>query len=180
MNITIVGRKCTPRDSFKQRVDKKLSKVEKFFNDEASAKVTATVEKDAQIVEITLVSSGMIFRCEQSASTLDEAFDLCLDALVRRIRKYRTKVEKKTKRSFDELPFESDFDDGEEEEKEFNVVRTKSVFLKPQSVEEAILQMNMLGHEFYWFINADTDEMNIVYKRKGSGYGLMEPGTDDD
>lgn len=178
MNITIVGRKCTPRESFKQRVEKKLSKLEKFFSDEAAAKVTATVEKDEQIVEITLTGNGIIFRCEQSAPTLDEAFDLCLDSLVRRIRRYRTKVEKKTKRSFEELVFAPEAE--ESEEKEFDVVRTKSVFLKPENVEEAILQMNMLGHSFYWFINADTDEMNIVYRRKGGGYGLMEPGTEEE
>ena len=164
MKITIVGKKCTPRPSFKEKIEKKLKKVENFFADEASAKVIATVEKDVQIIEITVVSNGMIFRCEQKAQTLDEAFDDCLDVLIRRIRKYKTKVEKKVKRSFED----------------FDIVRTKSLFLKPQSVEEAILQMNMLGHEFYWFINADTDEMNIVYRRKGGGYGLLEPSMEED
>lgn len=178
MKITIVGKKCTPRPSFKEKIEKKLKKVENFFADEASAKVTATVEKDVQIIEITVVSNGMIFRCEQKAQTLDEAFDDCLDTLIRRIRKYKTKVEKKVKRSFEDLTtFEYD---EVEEEKDFDIVRTKSLFLKPQSVEEAILQMNMLGHEFYWFINADTDEMNIVYRRKGGGYGLLEPSMEED
>lgn len=177
MKITVIGRKCTPRDSFKEKIEKKMKKIEKFFHDEATAKVTATVEKDSQIVEITVLSNGMIFRCEQRAQTLDEAFDLCLDAMIRRIRKYKTKVEREIKRSFDELP---QFEDNFEEEKEFDIVRTKSLFLKPQSVEEAILQMNMLGHEFYWFINAQTDEMNIVYRRKGGGYGLLEPSDEEE
>lgn len=178
MTITVIGRKCTPRDSFKQRVEKKLSKVEKFFSDEAYAKVTASVEKSTQSVEITVTSGGMIFRCEQSAQTLDEALDGCVDALIRRIRRNKTKVEKKIKGvAFDELPAVDNFE--EDDEKEFDIVRTKSFAIKPQSVEEAILQMNLLGHEFYWFINSETDEMNIVYKRKGNGYGLLEPGTDE-
>lgn len=176
MKITIIGRKCTPRENFKEKVEKKLIKIDKFFSDEATAKVTATVEKDLQKVEITLLSGGLIFRCEQRAQTLDEALDLCVDMLIRRIRKYKTKVEKQTKRSFEDFSF----DEKVEEEKDFDLVRTKSIFVKPQSVEEAILQMNMLGHSFYWFINAQSEEMNIVYRRKGGGYGLLEPGNEED
>lgn len=177
MNITVIGKKCTPRDSFKEKVERKLSKVEKFFSEEASAKVTATVEKTFQSVEITVNSGGMIFRCEQKAATLDEALDSCIDVLIRRIRKNKTKVEKRTKYNAGFLP---DIGDEEKEEEEFKVVRTKSFFLKPQSVEEAILQMNMLGHNFYWFTNADTEESNIVYRRKDGGYGLLEPGDEEE
>lgn len=177
MNITIIGRKCTPRDSFKERVERKLSKVEKFFADEASAKVTATVEKTIQIVEITVTSGEMIFRSESRADTLDQALDACIDNLIRRIRKNKTKIERKYKSgSFEDLPMVENVDD----ESEYKLVRTKSVYVKPQSVEEAILQMNLLGHEFYLFENAFTEEMNVVYKRKGGGYGLIEPGNADD
>lgn len=178
MKITVIGRKCTPRDSFKDKVERKLSKVEKFFSEEASAKVIASVEKNRQSVEITVNSDGMIFRCEQSGKTLEEALDYCVDVLIRRIRRNKTKVEKKIRtNAFEDLPL-SDVE--LEEEKDFDIVRKKSLSIKPQSVEEAILQMNLLGHEFYWFINSETDEMNIVYLRKDGGYGLLEPGTDEE
>ncbi|MEG0979425.1 MAG: ribosome-associated translation inhibitor RaiA, partial [Oscillospiraceae bacterium] len=143
MKITIMGRKCTPRDSFKERAEKKLSKVEKFFSDEAEAKITATVEKNKKIVEITVFNNNMIFRAEDARDDLEEALDCCVDSLIRQIRKNKTKIEKKLRSgAFDEYLNDTSFF----EEKNFDVVRTKSVGLKPQSIDEAILQMNMLGH----------------------------------
>lgn len=171
MKITIVGRKCTPRESFKERAELKLSKIEKFFTDEAEARVTATVEKNNKIVEITVLSNNMIFRAEDSADDLEEALDRCVDLLVRQIRKNKTKIEKSLRKG----AFEGFVEDYNiPEETEFDVVRTKSMNLKPQSVDEAILQMNMLGHQFYVFLNQDSDEVNVVYRRKDNGYGLIE------
>ncbi len=183
MNITIIGRKCTPRDSFKERVNKKLSKIDRFFDKEADAKVTAAVEKSYQSVEITVTSGGMVFRAQESADNLNDALDKCIETLVRRIRKHKTKLEKRLRtgafESFDEdgSGDESGGEDenDEQEETEFELVRRKTVSIKPQSVDEAILQMNMLGHEFYMFINSDNEEVSVVYKRKGGGYGLLEP-----
>ncbi|MDR1631160.1 MAG: ribosome-associated translation inhibitor RaiA [Oscillospiraceae bacterium] len=172
MKITIVGRKCTPRDSFKERAEKKLAKVEKFFGDSATAKVTATAEKTSKIVEITINNEGMIFRAEEHAEDMVEALDACIDALIRQIRKNKTRVEKKLRSgAFD------DYLSGDPvpEETEFEIVRTKSVPVKPQTVEEAILQMNLLGHQFYLFTNAETNHLAVVYRRKGQGYGLIEP-----
>ncbi len=171
MNITIIARKCSPREAFKSRAEEKLKKVDKFFSSEAQAKITATVEKSYQTVEITVNSGGMVFRAQEKADTIDDALDKCVDNLIRRIRKNKTKLEKRLKdASFD------DFSAVEEaEEDAFELVRTKAVAVKPQNVEEAILQMNMLGHEFYMFINADTDLINVVYKRNDGGYGLLEP-----
>lgn len=172
MNITVIGRKCTPRDSFKERADKKLAKVDKFFSDEAEAKVTATVEKSYQTVEITVASQGMVFRAQERADNLNDALDKCVDNLIRRIRKNKTKLEKRLRSgAFDEIAADEDI----AEETEFELVRTKAVSVKPQSVEEAILQMNMLGHEFYMFRNSATDAISLVYKRKEGGYGLIEP-----
>lgn len=171
MKITIVGRKCTPRESFKERAELKLSKVEKFFPDEAEAKVTATVEKNKKIVEITVLNNNMIFRAEDSADDFEEALDRCVDLLIRQIRKNKTKVEKKLRKGAFDGYIE---DHNVPEETEFDVVRTKSMNLKPQSVDEAILQMNMLGHQFYVFLNQDSDEVNVVYRRKDNGYGLIE------
>ena len=172
MKITITGRKCTLRDSFKERVEKKLSKFDKFFGAETEAKVTATVEKNIKIVEITVLKDGMIFRAEEKNDDMVEAFDRCVDALVRKIRKNKTKLERKLRDiTVDYLNDEF----VEAEETDFEIVRTKKMMLKPETTEEAILQMNMLGHHFYMFINADTDEVNVVYKRGENGYGLLEP-----
>lgn len=173
MNITVVGRKCTPRESFKERAEKKLQKIERFFGDNASAKVTATVEKSSQSVEITVYNDGMIFRAQERAENMNDALDGCVDLLVRQIRKNKTKIEKRLKSgAFD--AFGTDVD----EEKDFELVRTKTISVKPQSVDEAILQMNMLGHEFYVFRNSANNIISVVYRRADGGYGLIEP-TDE-
>lgn len=174
MNITIIGRKCTPRDSFKERAEQKLKKVEKFFGSDASAKVTATVEKNIKIVEITLSKGGFIFRAQERSQDLEDALDACVESLIRQIRKNKTKLE----RRLHETTFDEVFNASADEETEFDVVRTKSIILKPQSVDEAILQMNMLDHQFYMFRNAETDSINVVYKRKDGGYGVIEPDMD--
>lgn len=174
MNITIIGRKCSPRESFKERAEKKLSKIDRFFSSEADAKITVTVEKSYQSVEITVNSNGMIFRAQEKAENMNDALDKCVDNLIRRIRKNKTKLEKQLKNgAFDDYALEEI-----PEETEFDIVRTKSVAVKPQSVEEAILQMNMLGHEFYLFTNSANDTISLVYKRKDGGYGLLEPALE--
>ena len=173
MNITIVGRKCNPREDFRMRAKKRLGKVEKLFGEEASAKVTATVEKTCHIVEVTVTKSGMIFRAEERAENMEDALDACVDSLIRQIRKNKTRLDKKLHSAV-----RDDFIYTVEEETEFDIIREKTVALKPQSVEEAILQMNLLGHQFYMFLNADTDEINVVYKRNATGYGLIAPDTD--
>ena len=170
MNITIIGRKCTPREDFKERAEEKLRKVEKFFGADATAKITATVEKNQKICEITLIKKSMIFRAQERSDDLEDALDMCVDSLIRQIRKNKTRIEKKLRDvSFDEILAE-DYD-----EEELEVVRTKTVVLKPETVDEAILQMNLLGHMFYMFRNAETDDICVVYKRNDGGYGLIEP-----
>ncbi len=170
MNITIVGRKCTPREDFKERAEMKLSKVEKFFGPDATAKITATVEKNQKICEITLTKKSMIFRAQERSDDLEDALDMCVDSLIRQIRKNKTRIEKKLRDvSFDEI-LTADY-----EEEDLEVVRTKTVVLKPETVDEAILQMNLLGHLFYMFRNAETDAICVVYKRNDGGYGLIEP-----
>lgn len=172
MKITIIGRKCSPRESFKERVEKKLVKIERFFGEDAEAKVTVTVEKSAQIVEITVFKNGMIFRAEESAPNMNDALENCVESLIRQIRKNKTRIEKRLRGGSAE-----DFSGYEPitEELDFDIVRSKTVSLKPQSVEEAILQMNMLGHQFYMFLNEATDSISVVYRRKDGGYGVLMP-----
>lgn len=171
VNITIIGRKCTPRENFKERAEEKLRKVEKFFGPDTTAKITASVEKNDKICEITLIKKSMIFRAQERSDDLEDALDKCVESLIRQIRKNKTRIERKLRDvSFDDILAES-LDD----EEDFEVVRTKAVVLKPESVEEAILQMNLLGHMFYMFRNAETDEICVVYKRNDGGYGVIEP-----
>ena len=175
MKITVIGRKCTPRDSFKERAEKRLKKIEKFFPDEAEAKVTATVEKSEQIVEVTIFCDGMIFRSQERAVNMNDALDKCADSLVRQIRKNKTRVEKKLRSgAFEAYDAIEEF----ESEDDYNVVRSKEIVLKPQSVEEAILQMNLLDHRFYMFRNSADDRICVVYARNDGGYGLIIPTED--
>lgn len=171
MKTTIVGRKCTPKESFKLHAEKKLDKIEKFFYDEAEAKITVTVEKSEQIVELTISSGGMFFRAEESAVDMNDALDACIDFIIRKIRKNKTKVSKKIRAEV----IDDFVADDEVADEDFDIIRSKSVYLKPEMPEEAILQMEMLGHQFYLFINGENDKTCVVYKRKDGGYGLIEP-----
>ena len=176
MNITVVGRKCTPRDNFKERAEKKLQKIDRLFGAEASAKVTATVEKTSQTVEVTINHDGMIFRAQARAQNMNEALDECVDLLVRQIRKNKTKLEKRFRSgALDDFVAEEPV----EEEVDFELVRTKTIPIKPQSVEEAILQMNLLGHKFYMFRNSASDNVAVVYQRDDGGFGLIEPEEEE-
>ncbi len=171
MKITITGRKCSPRESFKEHAEKKLTKIEKFFGSEAEAKITVTVEKSSQTVEITVANGGMIFRAQERAENMNEALDKCVDTLIRQIRKNKTRLEKKLRAvSFD--AFEQTDPVSEED---YELVRKKTVVLKPQSVEEAILQMNLVGHQFYVFLEEESGDVSVVYKRSDGGYGLISP-----
>ena len=177
MKVTVIGKKCTPRESFIQRAEKKLSKIDKFFGEDANAKVTAKIEKNAKIVEITINHKGVIFRAQERSEDMMHALDECVNVLIRQIRKNKTKLERKFKNSgtFDMSDFVGIEEEQAEVEDTFDVVRTKEIPMKPQSVEEAILQMNMLGHKFYMFIDDKTNAVCVVYVRKDGGYGLLIP-----
>ena len=177
MKVTVIGKKCTPRESFIQRAEKKLTKIDKFFGEDATAKVTAKVEKNAKIVEVTINHKGVIFRAQERSEDMMQALDECVNVLIRQIRKNKTKLERKFKNShaFDMSDFVGIEEEQTEAEEDFDVVRTKEIPMKPQSVDEAILQMNMLGHKFYMFIDDETNETCVVYVRKDGGYGLLIP-----
>ena len=171
MKITTIGRQMeVPRD-LKELFEKKLQKFDKFFKDEAEAVITLSKEKNEECLELMITAKGTIFRSEESDSTFQNALDTAIDTIERQIRKNKTRLEKK----FKETSFDADFFDvQEDEEVEFDI-RTKKFYFKPMSVEEAILQMNLIEHEFYVFTNQDTDKVNVVYKRKKGGYGLIVP-----
>ena len=178
MKYNIVGRKVNLKDNFKERVYKKLGKFEKIYSDDAEAVVTVTLEKNRQTVEVTIRDNGMMYRAESTALEMNDALDAVVDILGGQIRKNKTKLSKKLKPESFEQYFSEEFSDDDSmamEEEDYSVVRTKSFSVKPLSVEEAILQMNMIGHEFFMFRNANTNEINVVYRRKDGKYGLLEP-----
>jgi putative sigma-54 modulation protein len=173
MKITCTGRKVTLKDAFRERVETKLAKLEKFFSDDAQAFVTVTVEKDWQTVEITVKDKGFMSRAEKSADRMEEAFDAAFDILTRRIVKNRKKLEDKLHQQAIDAFLAVDAI--VEPEEEYSVIREKTFHVKPSTVEEAILEMNLLGHAFYLYRDAETDEIRVVYRRKDGTYGVLIP-----
>lgn len=180
MKITYTARKVNLRENFKDRVEKKLVKFEKLFSDDAVANVVVTLEKNRQTVEITIRDNGMVYRVESTMPEMNDALDKVTDMLMRQIRKNKTKLAKKIKSgSIDDFVMQTGPEEPDEtEDDEYKVVRKKQVLIKPISIDEAILEMNMVNHSFFMFINAETDEVNVVYKRADGGYGVLEPTAD--
>lgn len=176
MKVTITGRKVNLRDNFKELATKKLARFDRIFDADADAHVVVTVEHNRQTVEITIRQRGMIYRAEATEFEMNDALDRVISALGRQIRKNKTKLEKQIHSgAIDQYIEEYTYTDAVEEVNEFEVVKSKKFFVNPLSVDEAILQMNLLGHQFFMFRNADTEEINVVYKRDNGGYGLLEP-----
>lgn len=173
MNIKFTGRKIEVTQGLKEYSEKRLQRIEKFFPETAYATVTFSVQKDDHIAEFTVYHENMIFRVEISNNDMYAAIDKAIDVLERQIRKQKTRLEKKLKTGAFDIPAA---DILPEEEKEFKIVKTKKYENKPMSTEEAILQMNLLGHTFYIFNNAETSDKCVVYKRKDGDYGLIELG----
>jgi putative sigma-54 modulation protein len=175
MKIIVSGKNFEVTDALKDRVGKKLGKLNKFFNPDTEAFVTMSVEKNRHIVEVTIRFKGIVFRAEVSNDDMYTSIDKSVDILEGQIRKNKTRLAKRLHENAftasDSIGVSAD----EVEEEEFKVVRSKRFPIKPMSVEEAILQMNLLGHEFFVFSNAETKDANVVYRRKDGNYGLIEP-----
>ena len=175
MNITITGRKTSVRDSFKERIETKLSKLDRFFEDGASASVTVTNEGDRETVEVTIQSRGLFYRAEKTTGDRFDSLEAVVDSLFRQIVKNKSKLGKRLRATtFDTANLEA----GEEEEREvgeYEIARVKRFTMRPMELNEAILQMNLVGHEFFVFLNAESNEVNVVYKRHNGTYGVLEP-----
>ena len=173
MKITVVGRQMTVRDSLKDMVEAKLAKFDKFFRGEAEATVSFSHKHDKECLEVTISAANTLFRYEAQEDTFQTSLDRAVDAIERQIRKNKTRLEKRLRDASFEIP-EDDGYDFVEEEAEFNI-RTKTFSIKPMSVEEAILQMNLLGHQFFVFEDAETGDTCVVYVRHDGDYGLIIP-----
>ena len=175
MKMNFTARQMKVYDQVKQTAEKKLSKFDKFFGDEAEMDITFSMPNGLEMVEITIRSQGMVFRAEEAAETFANAIDSATEALERQIRKNKTRLQKRVKAEAFSI---IDDDIGEIEEEYVQNVRTKTFPFKPMGVEEAILQMNMLGHDFFVFRNAVSGEVNVLYRRKDGDLGLIEPDVE--
>ena len=173
MKFIISGRNIDVTEGLRAAVEDKIGKLEKYFTSDTEVHVTMSVEKDRQKIEVTIPVKGNIIRSEQVSNDMYVSIDLVEEIIERQLKKYKTKlVDKKQSTGFFSQDFiEKDYMD----EEEVKIIRSKKFDIKPMYPEDACIQMELLGHNFFVFCNAETDEVNVVYKRKGNTYGLIEP-----
>lgn len=173
MKFIIVGKNIELTPGLKGAVEDKLSKLDKYFNPDTEVHVTLSVEKERQKIEVTIPVKGNIIRSEQVSNDMYVSIDLVEEVIERQLKKYRKKIvdKKQSAGAFSQAFIET----VEEQDDEIKIVRSKKFDIKPMYPEDACIQMELLGHSFYVFCNAETDQVNVVYKRKGDTYGLIEP-----
>ena len=173
MRIKITGRNIELTEGLKAAVEDKLNKLEKYFTPDTEVNVTLSVEKERQKVEVTIPMKGSYIRSEQVSSDMYVSIDLVEEVIERQLRKYKNKIVDKQQAAanFQKAYLDKDYD----EDEEVKIIRTKKFGIKPMYPEDACVEMELLGHDFYVFINAETEDVNVVYKRKSNSYGLIEP-----
>jgi len=173
MRYTISGKNIDVTEGLRNAVTEKLGKLERYFTPETEVIITLSVEKERQKIEVTIPVKGNIIRSEQVSNDMYVSIDLVEEVIERQLRKYKNKIIEKHKEggSFQKEFIETEEDDPEE----IKIIRTKHFGMKPMYPEDACVQMELLGHNFFVFYNAETEEVNVVYKRKGNTYGLIEP-----
>ncbi|MGQ9556717.1 MAG: ribosome hibernation-promoting factor, HPF/YfiA family [Desulfurispora sp.] len=172
MQVQVRGRNMEVTPALKDYVEKRLGKLERFLENLNEAQVTMTVEKDSHRVEVTLPLNGMILRGEETTGDMYSSIDLVVDKLEKQIDRYKGRLTRRGGRGAGETAAAA-LAAGEENGP--RVVRTKRFAFKPMTVDEAVLQMNLLGHSFFVFSNAETEQVNVVYKRRDGNFGLIEP-----
>ena len=173
MHFTITGRNIEVTSGLREAIEDKLGKLDRFFAPATEAIVRLSVQKDMQKIEVTIPVKGHIIRAEESSTDMYVSIDLVEEILERQLKKYKNKLidKKQNTPSFSAAFMEEEFQADDHVE----IVKTKKFAVKPMDTEEACVQMELLGHSFYVFLNAETEEVNVVYKRKGGSYGLIEP-----
>ena len=174
MKFIISGKNITVTEGLKTAVQDKLSKLERYFTpDTEVVVVTLSVEKERQKIEVTIPVKGNIIRSEQVSNDMYVSIDLVEEVIERQLRKYKNKIVDKQQAAanFQKAYLDKDYD----EDEEVKIIRTKKFGIKPMYPEDACVQMELLGHNFFVFYNAETEQVNVVYKRKGNTYGLIEP-----
>lgn len=173
MNLVISGKNLDITEGLRSAVEEKIAKLERYFNESTEVHVTLSTEKNRQKIEITIPMKGSIIRAEEVSSDMYVSIDLVEEVIERQLRKYKNKLIDKAQNAahLNQAFIEEDIEDDEE----INIIRSKKFAMKPMDPEEACVQMELLGHSFFVFRNSETDEVNVVYKRKGNTYGLIEP-----
>lgn len=174
MKFIVIGKNIDVTAGLKEAVESKLGKLERYFTQDTEVHVTLSVQKNRQKIEVTIPVKGGIIRSEEESDDMYVSIDLVEEIIERQLRKYKTKLVAKQQEGGN---FNQDFieEDDVDTDDEIKVVKTKKFGIKPMYPEDACLQMELLGHNFYVFSNAETDEVNVVYKRKNGTYGLIEP-----
>ena len=176
MRFIITGRNIDVTEGLKSAVEEKLGKLDRFFAVETEVNVTLSVEKERQKIEVTIPVKGNIIRSEQVSSDMYVSIDLVEEVIERQLKRYKNKIVDKQQNASEFAPeyIEKEYED----EEEIKIIRSKRFGIKPMVPEEACVQMELLGHNFFVFLNAETNEVNVVYKRKGNTFGLIEPELD--
>ena len=173
MNLVISGKNIDITEGLRSAVEDKIGKLERYFNASTEVHVTLSTEKSRQKIEVTIPMKGSIIRAEQTSSDMYVAIDLVEEIIERQLRKYKNKLIDKEQAA---AQLSKDFlEEDAYDDEEIEIIRTKRFAMKPMDPEEACVQMELLGHNFFVFRNGETDEVNVVYKRKGNTYGLIEP-----
>lgn len=177
MKMNYTGKNVDVTEALKDVTEKKMARLDKFFQDDVSGNVTFSTEKNRKIIEVTINLPGTIIRAEESSDDMYVSIDKAVDVLERQIRKHKTKLQRRYKNNetirFDNV-VELSPEEGLDEDKP-KIVKTKRFMLTPMTEEEAVLQMELLRHNFFVFMDGDTGEVKVVYKRKDNNYGLIEP-----
>ena len=173
MNIIIIGKNIDVTPGLREAVEEKIGKLEKYFTPDTEVHVTLSVEKDRQKIEVTIPVKGSIIRSEQVSNDHYVSIDLVEEIIERQLKKYKSKLVnyKQNSDNFKQDYIEKDFADDDE----IKIIRSKKFDMKPMYPEDACVQMELLGHNFFVFQNAETDQVCVVYKRKGNTYGMIEP-----
>ena len=173
MQYIISGKNIDVTEGLKEAIYEKIGKLERYFTPETEVHVTLSVEKERQKIEITIPMKGNIVRAEQVSNDMYVSIDLVEEVIERQLRKYKNKIVDKQQAAanFQKAYLDKDYD----EDEEVKIIRTKKFGMKPMYPEDACVQMELLGHNFFVFYNAETEQVNVVYKRKGNTYGLIEP-----
>ena len=174
MKTTILLRQVTIGDDVRTLIEKKIKKLDKFFLENAEAFVTLSKKREHEILELTITAAGSLFRSEVEGPSFCHAIDTAVNVIERQIRKNKTKLARRLRETVF-IPVVEEYYDDTPDEAEEEIIRTKTFTLKPMSPEEAVLQMNLLGHQFFVFIDDQTEDTCVVYKRNDGGYGLLVP-----
>ncbi|AEG61832.1 ribosome hibernation-promoting factor, HPF/YfiA family [Desulforamulus ruminis] len=170
MKVQVRGKNIEVTPALRDYVEKRLGKLDRFLDNMGEAMATLVVEGDSQKIEVTIPVNGMLLRGEEATDDMYSSVDLVVEKIERQISRYKGKLNRRNGRS--QMEFSAEDKSDAEEPK---VLRTKRFAIKPMPLDEAVMQMNLLGHDFFVFSNAETEQVNVVYKRKDGNYGLIEP-----